>query len=122
MVEFEKSKTEAPSGLEYEYTFSVKSHASGDAIADAEFMISTDMPSMPGMHQMPHVNAEPGHHPGSYKAKIDFDMAGEWTLNLKFSKPHLDQVVLTDKVGEQMGEMDHSGHGDGKMDHSTHSE
>jgi hypothetical protein len=121
-VEFEKVKTDAPSGLEYDYTFMVKNHHSGDAIEDADFMISTDMPAMPGAHHMPHVKAEPGHHPGSYKARLDFDMAGEWTLTLKFSQPHKDQVVISDMVGEQAGEteMDHSNHGDDGTDHSNH--
>lgn len=122
LVEFEKIKTDAPSGLEYEYTFMVKKHGSGDMVEGADFMISTDMAAMPGAHHMPHVKAEPGHHPGAYKAKLEFDMAGEWTLILSFTQPHKDKVVLTDMVGEADGDMkmDHSKHGDDTMDHSTH--
>lgn len=122
MVEYTKVKTDGPSDLEYEYTFMVKKHGSGEMVEGADFVISTDMAAMPGAHHMPHVKAQPGHHPGAYTAKFDFDMAGEWTLILKFTQPHRDQVVLRDMVGDPdgNGKMDHSNHGNDTMDHSTH--
>lgn len=97
-VEFEKGKTGAERGLEYEYSFTVRNAATGSPISDAEFMIATDMPAMPGAHHMPHVAGTPTKTPGEYRAKIDFDMAGKWSLILRFTKPHRDQVVLADHI------------------------
>ena len=47
--------------------------------------------------------AEPGDHSGTYHATIDFVMAGAWNLILRFTKPHRDQLVLTDDVLMQAG-------------------
>ncbi|MGI9385345.1 MAG: FixH family protein [Methyloligellaceae bacterium] len=109
-VEFTKKPTDAKSGLEYEYTFTVKKLKSGETVSGADFMIATDMPAMPGAHHMPHVKGEPGETPGSYRAKIDFDMAGGWNLILRFKKPHRDQVVVSDEVARQSGGAGHAGH------------
>lgn len=109
-VEFTKKPTDAKSGLGYEYTFTVRKLKSGEAVDGADFMIATDMPSMPGAHHMPHVKAEPGEAPGSYRAKIDFDMAGGWNLILRFKKPHRDQVVVSDEVAKQPEGEGHAGH------------
>ncbi|MGI9305176.1 MAG: FixH family protein [Gammaproteobacteria bacterium] len=124
MVDFNKTPTGSASGLEYEYEFTVMEHGSGDAVEGAEFMISTDMPSMPGAHHMPHVKGEAGDIPGSYKAKMNFDMPGEWNLILRFTQPQRDQVVLSDNVevqadGKGHGKMDHAHK---EMDHSKHEE
>lgn len=97
-IEFEKGKTGSERGLEYEYSFSVRNAATGAPISDAEFMIATDMPAMPGAHHMPHVAGVPTGAPGEYRAKIDFDMAGKWSLILRFTKPQRDQIVLTDHI------------------------
>ena len=101
MVRHSKQPTGAESSLGYEYTFKVTKHGSGDPVDGAEFSISTDMPSMPGAHHMPHVAGEPTGEPGTYKAELDFDMPGEWTLILRFSKPSRDQVVISDMIERQ---------------------
>lgn len=119
VVEHKKEPTGGRSGLEYRYTFDVKTHKSKTPVEGADFMIATDMPSMPGAHHMPHVKAEPGKTPGTYTATIDFDMAGPWSLILRFSKPHRDQIVVSDHVLKQPGgeakKQRHDGH-----DHSKH--
>ena len=121
MVDHSKKPIESPSGLAYKYTFKVKSHHGGKPVEGADFMVSTDMPAMPGAHHMPHVKNQPGHHPGTYTVKLDFDMPGEWNLILKFSKPHRDQVVIRETIkkhGDKMGDKtDHSKH---KTGHSGH--
>jgi len=122
MVLHSKKPIGTSSGLAYEYTFKVKSHQSAKIVEGADFIVATDMPSMPGAHHMPHVRSEPGHHPGTYTIKLDFDMPGEWNLILKFSKPFREQVVIRDtveKYGASTGnKTDHSTH---NMDHSGHS-
>ena len=121
MVEYSKEPIASTSGLAYKYTFKVKSHHGGKPVEGADFMVSTDMPAMPGAHHMPHVKNQPGHHPGTYTVKLDFDMPGEWNLILKFSKPHRDQVVIRETIkknGDKMGDKtDHSKH---KTGHSGH--
>lgn len=106
---FTKEPTKSESGLKYRYTFKVNEQKSGKPVEGAQFMISTDMPSMPGAHHMPHQKAEPGDNPGTYHATVDFGMPGQWTLILKFFKPYRDQLVLTDMIEkESIGK--HSGH------------
>ena len=122
IVDHSKKPIDTTSGLGYEYTFKVKSHQSAKIVEGADFIVATDMPSMPGAHHMPHVRSEPGHHPGTYTIKLDFDMPGEWNLILKFSKPFREQVVIRDTVEKQGAstgnKTDHSTH---NMDHSGHS-
>ena len=98
IVDHSKQPLGSSSGLAYEYTFKVKSHPSGKIVDRADFIVATDMPSMPGAHHMPHVKSTPGHHPGTYTIKLDFDMPGEWNLILKFSKPYREQVVIRELV------------------------
>ena len=114
-VEFSKTPTGAESGLAYEYSFTVTRQKSGEPVEGADFTIATDMPSMPGAHHMPHVKAEPAGKPGSYRARIDFDMTGGWNLILRFKKPHRDQVVITDEVARRSGGPEHAGHKGHKM-------
>jgi len=121
MVQHSKQPTDAEDGLGYEYTFKVTKHGSGDPVDGAQFSVSTDMPSMPGAHHMPHQAGEPTGEPGTYRATFDFDMPGEWTLILRFSKPSRDQVVISDMIEKQAGGtghgMDHSGHDMKKAGH-----
>lgn len=119
MVHHSKQPTGAKSGLGYEYTMKVLKHGSHEPVDGADFMISTDMAAMPGAHHMPHVRGEPTGEPGTYKAKFDFDMPGEWNLILKFEKPQRDQLVISDTIEKHAGGDDHAEHKH-KMDHSKH--
>ena len=122
MVQHSKQPTGAEGGLGYEYTFKVTKHGSGEPVDGADFSVSTDMPSMPGAHHMPHVTGEPAGEPGTYRAALDFDMPGAWTLILRFRTPNPDQVVISDMIEMQPGGKAQAGHGDssGGMDHSGH--
>ena len=117
MVRHSKQPAGGESGLGYEYAFKVTKHGSGEPVDGADFSISTDMPSMPGAHHMPHVAGEPTGEAGTYKATLDFDMPGEWNLILRFRKPNPDQVVISDMIEKQQGGTGRAGHG---MDHSGH--
>ncbi len=119
MVEHSKEPTKAKSGLGYQYTFKVMKHGSHEPVDGADFMISTDMPAMPGAHHMPHVKGEATGASGTYKAEFDFDMPGDWNLILKFSKPQRDQVVISDNIEKKEG--GHSDHSSHSTDHSKHS-
>lgn len=118
-VDYRKEPTTAKSGLAYRYTFTVTTLKDKEPVEEADFTIATDMPSMPGAHHMPHVKAEPGETPGTYHATIDFDMAGEWNLILRFSRPQRDQIVLNDEVAQKPDaggrHRDHKAH-----EHSRH--
>lgn len=106
-VEFAKEMAGGRDGLERRYTFTVKKDKSGEPVVGAAFTVSGDMPSMPGMHRMRPVRALPGQDPGVYHAIVDFAMAGDWNLILRFSKPHRDQVILSDSVAMPPGGSTH---------------
>ena len=62
-------------------------------IADAEFTVGADMPSMPGTHNVRPVPAEPHGTPGVYRARIELEMTGEWALKLDFTRPGRDRLI-----------------------------
>ncbi len=79
--------------LVFDCVMMVTGRKSGSPITDAEFMVSADMPSMPGAHNVKPVPALPHHEPGQYTARIHLEMLGEWAVKLDFSKPDRDRVV-----------------------------
>ena len=113
--------------LVYECMITLKGRKSGEPIADAEFTVGADMPSMPGAHNVRPVPAEPHGMPGMYRARIALEMTGEWALKLDFTRPSRDRVVEKLHFGEMGG---HDGHGSGmshggteeEMDHGGHEE
>lgn len=55
---------------------------SGKAVADAKVIVKVFMPEMPGMPYMEYVaNAKPAGD-GSYKATVNFAMAGTWQVHI----------------------------------------
>ena len=94
--------------LVYDCTIALKAGKGGAPIADAEFTVGADMPSMPGAHNVRPVPAEPHGMPGMYRARIELEMMGEWVLKLDFTKPRRDRLVRKLRFG-RMG-----GHGAGK--------
>ena len=91
--------------LVYDCMITLKGKRSGTPVVDAEFSVGADMPSMPGAHNVRPVPAEPHGRPGTYRARIELEMTGEWALRLDFTKPSRDRLVK--KL--QFGGMD--GHG-----------
>ena len=113
--------------LVYECMITLEGRKSGAPIADAEFTVGADMPSMPGAHNVRPVPAEPHGTPGMYRARIRLDMTGEWALKLDFTRPNRDRVVEKLHFGRMGGQ---DGHGSGmshggteeKVDHVGHGE
>ena len=79
--------------LVYDCVITLRGRKSGTPIADAEFTVGADMPSMPGAHNVHPVPAEPHGMPGRYRARIELEMTGEWALKLDFTKPGRDRLV-----------------------------
>ena len=79
--------------LVYDCMILLRGRKSGAPIANAEFTVGADMPSMPGAHNVRPVPAEPHGAPGTYRARIELEMTGEWALRLDFTKPGRDRLI-----------------------------
>ena len=93
--------------LVYDCMITLRGRKSGTPIADAEFMVGADMPSMPGAHAVRPVPAEPHGTPGHYRARIELEMTGEWALRLDFTKPGRDRLVRKLHFGGAAGHGEH---------------
>lgn len=65
----------------------VVSDRAGKPLTAAEIEVSLDMPSMPGAHRIPAVRALPTSTPGVYAARLQLEMAGEWTARIEMKSP-----------------------------------
>jgi hypothetical protein len=102
--------------LVYDCMIMLMNKASGDPIPGAEIVVKADMPSMPMAHNVAPVTAMAMDKPGSYHARLQLEMQGEWALTLDVSGPLRDRLVK--KL--QLGEMDAMKHDEGmKHDGST---
>jgi hypothetical protein len=68
--------------------------------------VGADMPSMPGMHQVPPVKAAEDLVGATYRARLVLEMHGDWALHLNISSPVRDRLIKTlrfepDRVGAQ---------------------
>ena len=93
--------------LVYDCMITLQVKTSGTPIAEAEFTVGADMPSMPGAHNIRPVPAEPHGTPGTYRVRITLDMPGEWALKLDFTKPNRDRLVEKLHFGGSDGHSDH---------------
>jgi hypothetical protein len=60
----------------------------------ADLVVSADMPSMPMAHNVKPVPARPvAGKPGTYEARLELEMLGEWAVKLQFRAPRPDVVV-----------------------------
>ncbi len=94
--------------LVYDCMITLKAKGSGAPVADAEFTVGADMPSMPGAHNVRPVAAEAHGMAGMYRARIELEMTGEWTLKLDFTKPSRDRLTKKLHFG---GTGEHGGKG-----------
>ena len=78
--------------LTYDCIITLRNKKTGQAIKDAEFSVSADMPSMPGAHTVKPVTAI-NQGTGIYHAKLVLEMYGEWALTMDFTQPERDRVV-----------------------------
>ena len=78
--------------LTYDCIITLRNKKTGQAIKDAEFSVSADMPSMPGAHTVKPVTAI-NQGMGIYHTKLVLEMYGEWALTMDFTQPERDRVV-----------------------------
>ena len=78
--------------LTYDCIITLRNKKTGQAIKDAEFSVSADMPSMPGAHTVKPVTAI-NQGTGIYHAKLVLEMYGEWALTMDFTQPERDRVI-----------------------------
>ena len=86
--------------LVYDCMVMLSGKKSGDMIANAEFTVGADMPSMPMAHNVEPVAAHNAGN-GMYHVHITLEMYGEWALKLEFTKPHRDLVVTKLVFGKE---------------------
>ena len=78
--------------LAYDCIITLTNKKTGQAIKDAEFTVSADMPSMPGAHPVKPV-AVMDQGMGMYHVQLVLEMYGEWALIMDFTLPKRDRVV-----------------------------
>ncbi len=96
-LEISSAPTEKP--LQRLYTVEVVERESRRPVEGAVLRLSADMPSMPGVHTIPPVEATPADRPGRYTARLTLDMPGDWVVFVDVLRPVRDRVVYTDLVG-----------------------
>ena len=93
--------------LTYDCIITLRNKKTGQAIKDAEFSVSADMPSMPGAHTVKPVTAI-NQGTGIYHAKLVLEMYGEWALTMDFTQPERDRVVSKITVTKNGGRCAHN--------------
>lgn len=89
-VEWTLEKTKK--ALEREATLTV-ANGQGQPVSGATIEVNVDMPSMPMMHKVPKVTAEPAGEPGRYKARFTVEMAGAWVAQIEVKRPVRAKVI-----------------------------
>lgn len=89
-VEWTLEKTNK--ALEREATLAV-ANGQGQPVSGATIEVNVDMPSMPMMHKVPKVIAEPAGEPGRYKARFTVEMAGAWAAQIEVKGPVRAKVI-----------------------------
>lgn len=89
-VEWTLEKTKK--ALEREATLTV-ANGQGQPLSGATIEVNVDMPSMPMMHKVPKVIAEPAGEPGRYKARFTVEMAGAWAAQIEVKGPVRAKVI-----------------------------
>ena len=79
--------------LVYDCLIMLKGRKSGAPLEGAAVTVKLDMPSMPMAHNVRPVEAMAGSMPGQYRARLELQMHGIWTLTLDVSGPTRDRVV-----------------------------
>ena len=81
-------------GTDFVYDCVIRLSRGGAPLSGAQVSVRADMPSMPMAHSVKPVKAAPGKAPGEYRARLDLEMRGEWTVKLRISGPLRDQLIL----------------------------
>ena len=81
-------------GTDFVYDCVIRLERGGAPLAGVQITVGADMPSMPMAHNVKPVKATPGRDAGTYEARLDLEMTGEWAVKLRLSGPVRDQLVL----------------------------
>ena len=81
--------------LEYDCTIKLSNARTGEPLADVMLTVGADMPSMPLAHNVRPVKADPGQEAGTYQARIQLEMLGDWALRLDLGGKARDRVIAT---------------------------
>jgi hypothetical protein len=85
------SATQKP--LEYDCTIKLSDRRSGAALTGIDVTVGADMPSMPMAHNVKPVKAVPGSEPGTYRARLDLEMHGDWAVKVDLAGTVRDRIV-----------------------------
>jgi hypothetical protein len=88
-------------GTDFVYDCVIRLTRGGQPLSGAQITVGADMPSMPMAHNVKPVKAVPGREPGSYEARLDLEMTGEWAVKLRLAGPVRDQLVLIYEFDEK---------------------
>jgi len=81
-------------GTDFVYDCVILLERGGAPLAGVQITVGADMPSMPMAHNIKPVKAAPGRDAGTYEARLDLEMTGEWAVQLRLAGPVRDQLVL----------------------------
>ena len=92
--------------LVYECKIYLTDMKTKEKLSGAKFMVSADMPSMPGAHNVKPVMAH-SMGLGIYHVRLKLEMYGEWVLKMDFTKPRRDRMVKKMIFGKNGQEVVH---------------
>jgi hypothetical protein len=83
----------APRLLHYDCVIKLMNARTSEPLSGVALTVGADMPSMPMMHNVRPVKAAPGEAAGTYRARLELEMHGDWAIQLNLSGPVRDRVV-----------------------------
>jgi hypothetical protein len=91
--------------LQYDCIIKLANSRTGEPLSGLTLTVGADMPSMAGAHTVRPVKATEEPDKGTYRARIELEMHGDWALRLDISGAVRDRVVKllrfeSDRVGE----------------------
>ena len=78
--------------LHYDCVIKLMNARTSEPLSGVTLTVGADMPSMPMMHNVRPVTATPG-EAGTYRARLELEMHGDWAVQLNLSGPVRDRVV-----------------------------
>jgi branched-chain amino acid transport system permease protein len=87
--------------LLYECRIKLSNARTGEPLTGVDLRVGADMPSMPGAHSVRPVKAIAGPEAGTYAARLELEMHGDWALRLDLSGPVRDRVIKVMRFDDQ---------------------
>jgi hypothetical protein len=79
--------------LQYDCAIKLTDARTSETVTGAELTVGADMPSMPMAHNVRPAKATATTEPGTYHARIQLEMHGDWVLRLDLAGHIRDRVV-----------------------------